>query len=237
MAEALHVRLRDADRNVLRAELLWFKFHRLDGQPRYMLGLREFDDTLAVSGRRPPRCRQCGSGAGGEDYGASGEESREDQSREEEEGSGPSRSDSCGAESADLQGLQEAQLAVVVVDCKRRDLLVKGYSSAFRLCLGRLPPGARLADLVEDGEAFADWARLAADADARGEDFPDTRATLNMRRGPVHATCRLLRSPEGELDLRRTQLLLFDVSGDRHSVGSRGSTTSLRGTPALHMSL
>jgi len=52
MAEAIHVRVRDGNGNILHLELLCFQFRHLDDQLRYMVGLREFSDASGS-------CDQC----------------------------------------------------------------------------------------------------------------------------------------------------------------------------------
>lgn len=239
LAEAIHVSIRGASGKHVKVEIMSFKFHHFDGQPRFMIGLREFSDMPAASKRRRRRQRAAPRG-------------ETDTTVVVEEGTEPSVASSDGDESSFHSTLGSVSYgtghvdiapAVVLVDSTRPRLPVHGTSSGFRMRVGRLAPGSCMLDLVQQGDEFVSWLQRAQQAAAYGTEFPDTRVTLNIKRGRLNATCRVLRDTEEEmLDWEHTQLLFCDLQNcGALSEGCAVSRPILpedfQHTPVVHTSL
>lgn len=226
LAEATHVRMRDGNDNVVRVELLWFRFWFLDGQPHYMLGLREFSDVVSVK---------------------RGQHQENDHYVDNDMSGTPTYCSEVTSLGSNDQ--VDEPLAIVGVDTQCAGLHLREVSVGFNIRVGRLPLGACLAELIQRRNDFTKWLQDATNAAIDEEDVPACHVTLLMRTGRVTAQCRLLRRPheceesehESTFDPEHARLLFFDIKqcGQRR-VGHRTAAheqVQRQGTPVKLLSL
>lgn len=161
MAETMHASMRDGNNSLLRCELLWFHYRRLNGDLNCMVGIREFSDTATE------KCMAA-------------EDSRVEAlaSRDRTEVSeGPT--------------LFNSGMAKAVLDSTQPGLPLKCLSTAFCAQLGPLPRNARLLDYVRHPEAFETWLKLSISAAVHGIGGPeDEKVTLLLPQGRLQITAR-----------------------------------------------
>lgn len=228
LAEAIHVGMRDVNNVQLKVEILSVQFHHLDGQPRYMIGLREFLDASAAGRQQQHRHANAPD--------PTGSDAEPPDNTAEEDGV---HDEDLSCDSAASAGLTGFDVATLIIDStEMEDLPIRGCSSMFRMRIGRLAPGSCLRDLVSSGHDFAHWLSMAAEY---GSDWPDSRVTLNLRQGRFKAICRVVPATRDEaIDPKRVPLRFFGIQRCRsHSDGCTGFRphTNFRGTPVLRMAL
>mmetsp|Transcript_14968 Transcript_14968/g.31340 ORF Transcript_14968/g.31340 Transcript_14968/m.31340 type:complete len:572 (-) Transcript_14968:46-1761(-) len=241
LAEAMHVSMKDGTGNTLHLELLWFQYSCLSGEPRYMVGIREFCDPSESR-----QHQQQGINEPNGNHNAAFSDREEGFSLPEES-------------FVNTNSLAEPQ-AVAVLDCSQEGFLIKSVSSGFCMRVGRLPAASRLIPIVKRGERFHAWMQAALYAWAIHDEPPvDCRVTLRMPQGNIEATCSLLRDDvvasgsldNGEeeerqnstdrVDMENVRLLFFNVQPSCRGVRNRDAPVQVpsqfKGTPVALLSL
>jgi len=242
LAEAMHVSMKDGTGNTLHLELLWFQFSCLSGEPRYMLGMREFCDLSKSRQHRQQGIIE----PDGIDKAAF---------PDHEEGF------SLPEESFVITNSLAEPQAVAVLDCLKEGLLIKSVSSGFCMRIGRLPAESRLIPIVKRGERFRAWMQDALYAWAIHDEPPvDCRVTLRMPQGDMKATCSILRddivasgsldnveeeehqNSTDRVDINNVRLLFFNIQPSQRRTARRCDArvqgpSQFKGTPVALMSL
>jgi len=242
LAEAMHVSMRDGNGNNLHLELLWFHFSCLSGEPRYMVGIREFCDPSESR-----QHQQQGINEPNGNHNAAFSDREEGFSLPEES-------------FVNTNSLAEPQ-AVAVLDCSQEGFLIKSVSSGFCMRIGRLPIASCLIPIVKKGERLHDWMQDALYAWAIHDEPPvDCRITLRMPYGDMKATCSILRddiAASGSLtngeeeeyqnstdraDIENVRLLFFNIQPARSRNARLGDArvqgpSQFKGTPVALMGL
>mmetsp|Transcript_118890 Transcript_118890/g.348199 ORF Transcript_118890/g.348199 Transcript_118890/m.348199 type:complete len:566 (+) Transcript_118890:62-1759(+) len=235
LAEAMHVSMKDGTGNTLHLELLWFQFSCLSGEPRYMLGMREFCDLSKSRQHRQQGIIE----PDGIDKAAF---------PDHEEGF------SLPEESFVITNSLAEPQAVAVLDCLKEGLLIKSVSSGFCMRIGRLPHGTCLAHSVRKGDSFAAWLQQSLNAISVHEEAEDYGVRLRMPQGEMQATCRVLldKSSSGSgdsregwvqeqgaaIDITRVRLLFSGIRlCHSHSMYGNQGPSQLKGTPVSLMNL
>lgn len=228
LADAMHVRVRDGNNKLIRLELLLFQFSHVDGQPHFMVGIREFTDTTAHD----------------VDHTRTTDLEEQDQVDVDVRGISGNCSDSSSLSIVGDMPPESELPAVLAVDSHCAGFHIRECSRGFRHRVGRLPLGTCFAPLVQRKEDFSCWMQVAVNTALYGEDEPPCSVTINMRHGPVKAQCRLLRTDlngaEQALNPEHVRLLLFNIR-QCNNLGRGGadgrSPMQMKGTPVVHMSL
>uniref|UniRef100_A0A7S1RF06 Uncharacterized protein n=1 Tax=Alexandrium catenella TaxID=2925 RepID=A0A7S1RF06_ALECA len=232
VAEALHLRMRDADGCLLQVEVFTCPFRHLNGQARNLVGVRE-SLRMPASGTEAQlahRHQQPNTVAGGVDPTASSDDERAP--------SVASSQSNHSAQSCSSDTRDDPWAAMLIVDSTSDRLSICGCSPGFLVRVGRLAPTDGLMDVVKEAEDFAQWMKMAA---IYGADWPKSRVTLNLRQGFVRATVGATHEEDdGSVDRKHVQLLFSKIT--KSKVLSDGCTrfrphTNYRGTPVLHMTL
>jgi len=224
LAEVRHVRMKDGNNEHLPLDLLWFQFHHVDQQRRYMVGLKEFTDPAL---RRPPPPSAA--------------------RRTEPPPRPPARTDS------DVEGsIPEGSSVVadniaglpvfVTVDCTEGGCPVREVSDEFSKRIGRLAPGQSFTEVLKRGKGFQKWLQVAVQASVYKVGVsPDRSLVFKMVQGEMTATCKLALNADAEgsgaaLDLKSVRLSFSDIR--RHCGSSTASDRSyLKGTPVKRLGL
>lgn len=202
LAETLAVTMRDGCGNVLSLELLWFDYRQVDGQLRYMLGLRNLDKELGERIQELPRMTSPGSSV----------PRLSSKNSSDSIGTPPAvtASGSLREDSGDHTPTS-VEAASVVVDISQHGLPVRWVSPAFQAQLGRLPLHRPFLRHVRYRGRFVAWLTEFFDKDAPGTETDAAaagdvsrhlRLALDLPSGRVSVVCRVPRPGEWPVEAK-----------------------------------
>jgi len=224
LAEVRHVRMKDGNNEHLPLDLLWFQFHHVDQQRRYMVGLKEFTDPAL---RRPPP-RSAARLA---------EPLPRPQPQADSEVSG-----SIPEASSFVADNMAGPPVWVTVDSARGDCPVRAVSDEFCKRIGRLTPGQSFTEVLKRSNGFQRWLQVAVQALFYDLGAPPERSLVfKMVQGDMTATCRVALSADAEgsgaaLDLQSVRLSFSDIRRQCGS-GTASDRSYLKGTPLKRLAL